>query len=76
MEVTAIPVRTLLQLRLQVGLDPKGNPKFSNRSFSNIKPTADNEDLYQLGQTLLELQEHELEVFRRIDEVELEVIEP
>lgn len=76
MEVTAIPVRTLLQLRLQVGLDEKGNPKFSNRSFANIKPAADNEDLYQLGQILVELQEHELEAFRRVDEVELEIIEP
>ncbi len=73
MAVTVIPVRTQLQLRLQVGLDDKGNPRFGTRSYTNLKPGADNEQLYQLGQTLAVLQEHYLEAIRRVDEVELEV---
>ncbi|HHX88132.1 MAG TPA: DUF1659 domain-containing protein [Firmicutes bacterium] len=73
MAVTIIPVRTRLQLRLQVGLDEKGNPKFGTKSYTNLKPDADNEQLYQLGQTLAGLQEHYLEAIRRVDEVELEV---
>ncbi len=72
MAVTIIPVQTRLQLRLQVGIDSQGNPKFGTRSFANLKPGADSEGLYQLGQALAGLQEHYLEAIRRVDEVELE----
>lgn len=72
MAITVIPVRTQLQLKLQVGLDDQGNPKIGTRSYSNLKTDADNEQLYQLGQILAGLQEHRLEVIRRVDEVELE----
>ncbi len=73
MAVTVIPVQTRLQLRLQVGVDDKGNPKFATRSFSNLKPGAENEQLFLLGQSLTGLQEHDLSAIRRVDEVELEV---
>ena len=76
MAVTVIPVQTRLQLRLQIGLDDKGNPRFGTRSYANLKPGADNEELYGLGQILANLQEHDLEAIRRVDEIELEPGEP
>ncbi|NMA92611.1 MAG: DUF1659 domain-containing protein [Firmicutes bacterium] len=72
MAVTIVPLRTRLQLRLQVGLDDKGNPRFVTRSYANLKSDADNEELYQLGYALASLQEHDLGAIRRVDEVELE----
>lgn len=73
MAVSAIPLISRLQLRLRVGYDGGGNPILRTRSYSNIKPAASHEDLFNTGQALAGLQEHALEIIRRVDEVELEV---
>ena len=72
MAVNVIPVNARLQLRLNTGLDENLNPVYRTRSFSNVKPSADNEDLFELAQEIGLLQVHTLETVRRIDEVELE----
>ncbi len=72
MAVSVIPVNARLQLRLNTGLDENLNPVFRTRSFSNVKPTADNEDLFELAQEIGSLQVHSLDAVRRVDEVELE----
>lgn len=72
MPVNAIPVSARLQLRLNTGLDENLNPVFRTRSFSNVKPAAGNEDLYQLAQEIGSLQVHTLSLVRRVDEYELE----
>ena len=72
MAVTVIPVSARLQLRLQAGFDEEMNPIYRTRTFSNVKPSAGNEDLYELGDQLGGLQIHSVEAIRRIDEVELE----
>ncbi len=71
MAVTAIPVSSRLQLRLNTGLDENLNPIYRNRSYSRIKATADNEDLFELAEEMAYLQIHDLEAVRRLDEVEL-----
>ncbi len=71
MAVTVIPVSSRLQLRLNTGLDENLNPIYRNRSFSRVKPSADNEDLFELAEELGNLQIHSLEAVRRLDEVEL-----
>lgn len=72
MAVTVVPLRTRLQLRLNVGTDGEGNPIVRSRTFSNVKPQAGHEDLYLTGQELASLQVHSLEAIRRVDEMDLE----
>jgi len=72
MAVNVIPVSARLQLRLNTGLDENLNPVYRTRSFSNVKPAADNEDLFELAQEIGDLQVHTMETVRRVDEVELE----
>jgi len=72
MAVNAIPLGTRLTLRLNTGLDENFNPVFRNRSWHNVKSTADHEDLFELGEELASLQVHTLDAIRRVDENELE----
>ncbi len=72
MAVNVVPVNARLQLRLNTGFDESMNPVYRTRSYSNVKPSADNEDLFELAQEIGSLQVHNLETVRRIDEVELE----
>lgn len=74
MPVNAIPVSARLQLRLNTGFDEDLNPLFRTRSFSNVKPAADNEDLYELATGIGSLQVHTLSTVRRVDEYELEEV--
>lgn len=74
MAVNVIPVSARLQLRLNTGLDENLNPVFRTRSFSRVKPAADNEDLFELAQEIGLLQVHTVEAVRRLDEVELEEV--
>ena len=72
MAVTAIPVISRLQLRLNVGEDENFNPLYRTRSFANVKTDADNEDLFALASEISSLQIHPLNTVRRVDEYELE----
>lgn len=72
MAVNVIPVTARLQLKLNTGLDENLNPVYRTRSFSNVKPSASNENLFELAQEIGLLQVHSLEAVRRLDEVELE----
>ncbi len=72
MPVDVIPATSRLQLRLNTGLDENLNPVFRTRSFSNVKPGADNEELFELAQEIGSLQVHTIDSVRRLDEVELE----
>lgn len=72
MAVTATPLLSRLQLQLVVGSTPEGKPILRTRSYSNIKPEADNEALYQTGRELAGLQQHQLDIIRRVDEIDLE----
>ena len=72
MAVTAIPLTARLQLRLNTGLDENFNPVYRTRSHSNVKTSADNEDLFELAGEIAGLQEHTLDAVRRVDEYELE----
>lgn len=72
MAVSATPLGSRLQLRVRLGYDLQGNPILRTRSYSNIKSTASHEDLYDTGTDLAAMQDHALEVIRRVDEMELE----
>ncbi len=72
MPVNAIPTQTRLIMRLNTGFDENLNPIFRNRSFSNVKPTASNEHLYELATEMASLQVHTLSAINRADTAELE----
>lgn len=72
MAISAVPLVSRLQLRLLLGYGEDGSPILRTRSYSNIKPSASDEDLYDTGRELAGLQEHSLELIRRVDEMELE----
>ena len=74
MAVNVVPISARLQLRLNTGLDENMNPVFRTRSYSNVKPAADNADLHELAQELGTLQVHNIDSVRRVDEVELEQV--
>ncbi len=75
MAVTAVPLQSRLQLRLNVGTNDQGNSIMRTRTFNNVKPQAGHEALYLTGQDLAALQVHSLEAIRRVDEMDLEVEE-
>jgi hypothetical protein len=72
MAITATPLTARLQLRLNTGLDENFNPVYRTRSFSNVKTSANNEDLFELADEIASLQVHTLDAVRRVDEYELE----
>lgn len=72
MAVTTIPLGSRLQLRLRTGFTEGGKPILRTRSYANLKSTAADEDLYQTGLELAGMQDHDLEIIRRINEMELE----
>ncbi|NLC12242.1 MAG: DUF1659 domain-containing protein [Firmicutes bacterium] len=72
MPVTVIPLGSRMQLRFKVGETEGGRDIVRSRSFSNIKPDAQDEDVHAVGTALAQLQVNELLALRRINEVELE----
>lgn len=67
MAVQAMPVDSRLQLRLIVGQDAQGNPIYRTSSYSNVKPTASDDDVHAVGNALVGLQIHSLDELRRIN---------
>ncbi|NLX91396.1 MAG: DUF1659 domain-containing protein [Firmicutes bacterium] len=72
MAVIAIPSGDRLQLRVQVGINPQnGNPVYSTRSWSRVKPGASDEHLYEFAAKLGELGADALESISRVKTVTL-----
>ncbi|NLJ56378.1 MAG: DUF1659 domain-containing protein [Firmicutes bacterium] len=71
MAISSNPLSGRLQLRLVVGMDDLGNYLYRTQSYSNLKPTASDQDVYDVGSALAGLQEHGLEEVRRVSEVVL-----
>lgn len=65
MTVERIPGNSRLQLRLQTGVDNDGKPVFVLKSYSNLKAAATDEDVFEVGQTIGQLQQHVVnEIYR------------
>ncbi|HZK35125.1 MAG TPA: DUF1659 domain-containing protein [Bacillota bacterium] len=65
------PLSSRLQLQLDYGVNEDGRPITRTKSYSNIKPEADNESVYNTAQALAGLQSRTLIVVRRIEQSEL-----
>ncbi|NLJ57664.1 MAG: DUF1659 domain-containing protein [Tissierellia bacterium] len=56
---------------VSAGVDDNNKAILKSKTFSNVKASAENEDLYNLGVAISDLQEYELTNILRIDEFEL-----
>lgn len=67
MAVSKVSIGSVLKLELQTGVDQKGNPVYRNKSFSNVKPTASDENLFDVAESLAALQDYPLNNILRVD---------
>jgi hypothetical protein len=74
MAVSTSPTGSRMQLRLLVGQDIQGNPIYRTRAYSNVKPSASDEDVYAVGMALVGLQAHELDDLYRVNELMFMII--
>jgi hypothetical protein len=72
MAVVKTPLGTTLRMTLETGLDLKGNPILKNRNYSNVKPTASDQDLFDVGNLLVGLQQYSLNTIQRLDDANLD----
>ncbi len=71
MAVSKVPVGSVLKLELQDGVDGKGNPVYRNKSLNNVKPTASDQNLFDVAESLAALQELPLNNILRVDNAHL-----
>jgi len=65
--VVTVPRDSSLQLRLVVGTNPEtGAPIVNSKTFNKIKPTAIEQDAYDVANALVDLQKY------AVDEIRLE----
>lgn len=68
MALEVVPVSSRLSLRLQTGIDDEGNPVLRTRSYSGVKPSAADQDVYDVAQIIAGLQQHPVEQITRVKE--------
>ncbi len=72
MSVSAVPLGDRLSLRLNVGMTPEMTPIYSTRNYANVRPTAGDDDLFDIAQLIGDLTEHTLDSTRRVKTLVLE----
>lgn len=71
MAVIASNKDTVIVVTFQTGLTPQGSPKLSQRSITNVKSSASNQDVYDVAVALYGLQDYPLIGVRRDNRVDL-----
>ena len=65
MPVVVVPLHTVLQLRLVTGTNPEtGKPIIRTKSFSRIKDSAAEQDVFDVANQLVSLQKYTLDETR------------
>ncbi len=72
MAVVKTPLGSTLRLVVETGTDLEGNPILKNRNYNNVKPTATDQDLFDVGNLLISLQQMSLNAMQRLDDAALE----
>ncbi|MDD2573927.1 MAG: DUF1659 domain-containing protein [Bacillota bacterium] len=65
------PLDSRLRLRYEVGVDDEGNPRYSTRTYSRVKPDAADQNVYDIAVAFAGLQEYPLTSVNRVNETEL-----
>lgn len=68
MAVEVTPLSSRLSLRMHTGTDGEGNPVFRTRSYSGVKPSAADQDVYDVALAIAGLQQHSVEEISRVNE--------
>lgn len=71
MPVTANVIDSVLVVSYQIGTDAGGAPIIRERSFTGVKSTAADQDVYDVMQALFALQQHPLTGVRRQNRFDL-----
>lgn len=71
MAVTLLPNYSSCQVRLQKGLNALGEPVYTSRTFTRIRPQATHQQIHDVMFSLFSLQTLPVVSFRRIDDGEL-----
>ena len=74
MALSVIDLPNQIRIRISVGTNSSGNPIYRFRTINNVKPTASNEDVYQVGLAIAGLQRHPVEGIYRERDVKYEEI--
>ena len=72
MAVEVIPMDSSMQLVYNIGEDGQGKVLTRRRTFTNIKPDANEEDLFDVAVAFQSLQEHDIADIIIIDKKALE----
>ena len=72
MAVVKTPLGSTLRLIMETGTDLEGNPILKNRNYNNVKPTATDQDLFDVGTLLVSLQQNNLNAIQRLDDAALD----
>lgn len=71
MAVISNQANSKLKLVYNAGVDDKNKTIVKSKTFANVKPAVDDEDLYNLGVAISELQSYDLSNIVRYEEYEL-----
>lgn len=71
MAVVKQPYSCSMKMKYQNGVNAQGEPVYVNRTFSRIKTSASDQDLFELSQAINSLQEDTLAGVYRVDDGEL-----
>lgn len=71
MAVIASNKGTVMVVTFQIGLTAQGSPKLSQRSFTNVKSSALDQDVYDVAVALYGLQDYPLIGVRRDNRFDL-----
>ncbi len=71
MPVNSVVVSSALKLMVQTGVSDTGDPIIRSRSFNNVKPEADDEAVYNVAESLGELQQYPVHAIRKVIESDL-----
>ncbi|NPV27906.1 MAG: DUF1659 domain-containing protein [Firmicutes bacterium] len=71
MAVVVTPKASALEVIVEIGTDQSGNPIFRARRFNNVKPSATDQDVFDVAQLLGGLQNHPVNGIQRVNDVDL-----
>ena len=72
MAANLIPNESRVRATLQVGSDELGEPIYKSKTFSRVKPAATQDAVYSVMDIIIDLQEHPVSGYERIDYGQLE----
>lgn len=71
MAVVKQPFSCSMKLRYQKGVNTNGDPVYVNRTYSKVKQSATDQDLYEVAQAINSLQNNAVLAVYRVDDGEL-----